>query len=47
MDQRNAANIDRQLAGRKSSAALEWLLKRQEERTRVDEEMHNVRAGCC
>jgi hypothetical protein len=45
MDARNNSIMRRQLAGRKSTAALEWLLKRQQERQHVEQEIHRVR-GC-
>lgn len=46
MAQRNLDEMNRQLAGRRSRAALEWLLKRQEERTQHEQEMYRVSSRC-
>lgn len=43
MDARNVSVMKRQLQGRRSAAALEWLLKRQQERQHVEQETHRVR----
>lgn len=45
MAQRNLDEMNRQLAGRRSRAALEWLLKRQEERTQHEHEVYRPRRG--
>lgn len=45
MDARNVSVMRRQLAGRKSAAALDWLLKRQQERQQVEQEQQRYTVG--
>lgn len=48
IDARNAAEECRQLQGRRSAAALEWLLKRQQERKQGEQqEVHRVSKYLC